>query len=993
MLFGREPEREVLRRTFGEETGPIRHCVVQGPPGIGKSALVEAWVAERPPGTTGLGRAPELTGAPPFWPWIEALEQLGLDTEPLAQTRAGGAEARFRQFEAVRRTLERDPRPLLVVLDDAHVADVPSLLLARHLVRHGRRCRVGLLLTMRDAPAEAASADGAQLLAELSAGHSLLLRGLAADAVTALARSVAPRPLSATTLAAIAASTDGVPLLVRELALTADGRTDGPLPVGVRGAVRRQLHLLPPPTRDLVCAAALLGRRPLVDAVAALVGRSPPEVQAALEAATRAGLLTPGPDGRLAFTHALLCDALVTELPQPVQQDLHARAAALAGILDVSARARHALAAARLGPAHRRTAAGLLKDAADAAGARLAWEQAELGYRQAVEVGEALPVDARVRLHLDHARAAAIVGRPSELDAALRLVSGLDDPELLAEVALARAATREFMHTEMAHVALLEQALDRLGPDPRPVRVRVMGRLARDLGMDPGSRSRRDTLSARAVSLAEDLGDPALVLEALDARLHALYGPGNLTERAETGARIAALARAEGSLEMEAAGLAWEANARMEAGHPDQALPLARIHQSLAERLGVPGRRINAHSRRAALAFAMGEWSEGFAFALSARDIGNAAGDRGADLLHAAQLVLPAVHLDRRDLLEASEVTIGRAGGATFASRMLRALRGHALVALGRRVEAAEELRRLGAAGFGDLPEDFSQLGALWLLAVLAADLADRPAAAALLPRLAPYRGRHATLGTSIHLGPVRYATGRIAQLLGDPETARVDLAAAAEDCAATGLHPLLDHVRAARGPAPYAAAPPPPHRARLTRMGDHWEVVLGENVVRLRHQRGFEVLARVIRASPEEVHVLELDGRTAETDALAAEGADLLLDGRARARLKARLVELDEALAEAEADHDLGRHEAVLAEREAVLAFASRATGLGGRGRRSPRAAERARIAATVAILRALATLEKHLPELAAHLRLSVHTGTRLSYRPDPTSPVRVTS
>lgn len=47
------------------------------------------------------------------------------------------AEDRFRQFDAVARLLRRVclEKPLVIVLDDAHWADLPSLLLLRHLAR------------------------------------------------------------------------------------------------------------------------------------------------------------------------------------------------------------------------------------------------------------------------------------------------------------------------------------------------------------------------------------------------------------------------------------------------------------------------------------------------------------------------------------------------------------------------------------------------------------------------------------------------------------------------------------------------------------------------------------------------------------------------------------------------------------------------------------------------------------------------------------------
>jgi hypothetical protein len=107
------------------------------------------------------------------------------------------------------------------------------------------------------------------------------------------------------------------------------------------------------------------------------------------------------------------------------------------------------------------------------------------------------------------------------------------------------------------------------------------------------------------------------------------------------------------------------------------------------------------------------------------------------------------------------------------------------------------------------------------------------------------------------------------------------------------------------------------------------------------------------------------------------------VLDDRARREYKHRLDELERELADADAGHDLGRAEALHAERDALVDQLSAAVGLGGRARRLGDPGERARKAVSARIRDAIARIDAVHPALAAHLRESVTTGTFCSYQP----------
>jgi len=138
-LIGRDAPLEVLRAALGRGFGAV---LVRGEPGIGKTWLVEAFAREA--AARGLpvltGRTVPDDGAPPLWPWLAALsgrpERARLvalaaptleTTDPAAATQLGRA-ARLLAFAAVLDGLDGDPTaPTVVVLEDLHWADEPSL--------------------------------------------------------------------------------------------------------------------------------------------------------------------------------------------------------------------------------------------------------------------------------------------------------------------------------------------------------------------------------------------------------------------------------------------------------------------------------------------------------------------------------------------------------------------------------------------------------------------------------------------------------------------------------------------------------------------------------------------------------------------------------------------------------------------------------------------------------------------------------------------------
>src|SRR5262245_34634714 len=167
-FVGRETEMTALHAGLDEAlAGRGRLFFVLGEPGVGKTRLAGelARRARERSARVLVGRAWETEGAPPFWPWAQAVraylaeddgETARNDIRPYADDLARlvpdlrellpvlnplpGAESeqvRFQLFESFARFVEASARrrPLVLVLDDLHWFDAPSLSLLEFLAR------------------------------------------------------------------------------------------------------------------------------------------------------------------------------------------------------------------------------------------------------------------------------------------------------------------------------------------------------------------------------------------------------------------------------------------------------------------------------------------------------------------------------------------------------------------------------------------------------------------------------------------------------------------------------------------------------------------------------------------------------------------------------------------------------------------------------------------------------------------------------------------
>jgi hypothetical protein len=928
---------------------------------------------------------------------MQVFRSLGDSGDPFAGVPSalgvGSAEARFAAFDlAVRQLTSFASRtPLVIVLDDLHAADAPSLLLLLLLTRELPRVPLLVAGAYRDAEVRTAS-ELAPLLARLAREAEVTpLARLAPEHVAAWLREVAPEaePTRADELYRLS---EGQPLFVAEaLRLGAVGGasswTQGP-----RAVLDERLSRLSAATHAVLEVAAVLGREFGRDEVATVARTSRDHVHEALREALSASIVVPMAEaGRFRFSHVLLRDRLYQELMPSLREELHLRAgtaAAEGGELQTAAH--HLLESAGAAPFERVAAVALA--AGEAALARLAFEDAVGLSQRALRSPGAQQVAAASLDTLRVVQAEALIrlgktgaGQALCCEVAERARSS-DRALLLARAALAYGTELATGTLDPQMISLLRASLDLLEPSDSPLRARLLARLCAALTPPSDPATIPEILSSMrsALEMARRLGDRHTLLYVLQfAGTVGLLVPER--ERLSLLEESISLARTLRQPLVLLSALPAYITQLVAIGGLSQAAELMPQYDELIGESRQPPHRIRYLAVRAMLATVRGDRDTAQQLNEEARAVIRAddtAGPQFAWLTHRVSVAA---------LCE--DVSWIAADGAALATRLgplpnTGQYYAWYLAGTGRHEEARAYLRAVDLSAAGLRRPLLWELHAAAETCVL---LGDAEFAAQLYPHAVSAADRAFwTLGPGAIVGPSSRALGDLARLLGRRAEAAAHYARAAADCERIGALWLAERCRqraACVGPVPQpsaAAAVSPPRAAgvfTLEREGDVWAIRFRAGPThRIKHGKGLSYLQRLIEQPGREVHVLELAGIEHRTG-----DAGPVLDADAKAAYGARLSELREEAAEAVRFGDLERARRAEREIDAIAEQLAAAVGLGGRDRRAASDVERVRINVQRRLKDAIDRIAAVEPAFGRYLAASVKTGTTCTFEPLP--------
>jgi class 3 adenylate cyclase/tetratricopeptide (TPR) repeat protein len=848
VFVGRESEVGRLREALDDAlSGRGRLVLLAGEPGIGKTRCCEelATYARLRGAQVLTGRCYETQGAPAYWPWVQVVRshahardpddlrsELGSGASVIAQVvpevaaRVVGLDAppvldpeqaRFRLFDSITSFLKNaaQRQPLLLVFDDLHWADEPSLILLRYLAAEMTVARIVVVATYRDVelgrhhPLAATLAD----VARLSVTSRIPLHGLRREDVDRYLEITAGHAPPAGLTDAVYEETEGNPFFVAEIVrlLASDGRLDAAragrwsltIPQGVREVIGRRLEHLTDVANEVLTVAAVCGRTfalaPLVDACE----RPEPQVLAALDEAVGARLVVElgGGAPRFSFAHALIRETIYDELTVNRRTRLHRRiAAALEPLANdddqaaVAELAHHLAIAAPGGDVDR--AVRYAERAADLADGALAYEEAARFYLMAVQSLDLLPVvdeSRRAQLMLKVGRAFKRAGDVEQARDAFRtaFISArtLCEPEVMAEAALGfgRPGLQAGLVDDES-LALAREALDALGDDAPATRARLLGRIAADhYFLD---RTEMGRIAERAVRVAREADDPGALGYAL--LMAVIAGDGD-PDKLLLATEAVAACLAGGDQDTATLARLYRAWGLLVADQVDESYAEIERFSEAAERLQQPMYLWHSHWFRTSQALFEGRFEEGLLLADEALALGERVSSNDARQGHAMQrLVARRKRDDLASLAETMEgfrVELPSMLVYLAALAVLRAEQG-----LG---EAAASLLAEFAPELPNVRSDAFRLTTLAMATEAAAAVGDSELAAALLTELRDEPCRHVIFGAwGALLGPTSRYAGLAAYAAGEPDEAVAHLREAASRARAMSGWPWLARIQ-----------------------------------------------------------------------------------------------------------------------------------------------------------------------------------------------------
>jgi tetratricopeptide (TPR) repeat protein len=603
VFVGRHAEMDQLKAKL-ENTLSGRGGMVAlvGEPGIGKtrtSLELETYAGLRNAQVL-WGRCYEGGGAPSYWPWVQAIRQYVASHEPeelrseMGSTASIIAEivdevrdrlpnmtvvpklddpesARFRLFDAIATFLKNaaQSRPIVLILDDLHWADKPSLMMLEFISRELASSRVLVVGTYRDMELNRRHPLSVTLgdLTRERLFERVLLRGLTRQDVARFIEMASGTVPSRGLIDAVHSQTEGNPLfvtetirlLIQEGELTPENvsRSDSSwnirIPEGVREVIGRRLDRLSERCNEALTIAAVIGRQFTLDQLRVVVEETSESqlldvIDEALAARTIEELA--GSIGEYQFTHALIQETLSGELSTTRRVRMHARIAEAleklygddAGEFAEQLTRHFAEAETVLGP---EKVVKYSKVAADRALANYGYEFAQTMYERALRLVD--PTDIRTTAELQRGLGAAlahILSRYELQQSVDHLISAFDNFMTIGEIDQAvDTALTPLPHVHgpsgMAHLAT--RALEHVEDGTRK-RAMMLAQMGYWLAMENLDLDRMISAFEEALEIASNIEDEDLELHVSSLAASPLQRTGDFDRSIRLAERVVEIA-------------------------------------------------------------------------------------------------------------------------------------------------------------------------------------------------------------------------------------------------------------------------------------------------------------------------------------------------------------------------------------------------------------------------------------------------------------------
>ena len=727
---------------------------------------------------------------------------------------------RYRLFGAVAALLASGSAvtPVVLILEDLHWADAPTLSLFRYLVRDREEAPLLILGTYRDVEL-AHTPPLVETLADLRRDRvldRLSLSGLPESDVGALVEAHAGRTVPAAFTRAVYAQTEGNPFFIGEvLRHLADngvlGEVDGltataladrfAVPDGVKDVIAWRLSRLTEGCRRALGVAATIGEEFELTLLERVSGMEIDRLLDALEEAMASAIVAEVPRtvGVYSFVHTLIRETLYHELTTARRVRLHAQIGRALEVIAngdleprLAALAHHFFVAAGAGAAS--SAPGGADDvlakavdyavrAGERASRLLAHEDAASHYRRALAgldqqgASAGPPSDAvrrraelLLRLGKELWNVGEIVAARETFIEAAAAGRRLGAAEIVARAALGigtRVARFQIHTLDSILVALLEEALVSL--EEGALRARVLACLTEVMALS-GAGDRKVALAHAAVAMARRYGDPAALADVLLRARYALWTPENVEERLRICEEIIGFDGASGGGDLALNAREWLVIDLIETGDVRRADEELERFARCAEEVRQPSYLARALLLRALRLTMKGAFDEAQRLADNGVALTQVAPDAVVTQAFGAQSI---VRQWERGRLAEMESLVADAVSRYDRTPAWRTALTWFYSQLDRRDDARREFDRLAADSFACLPHDMYWMLAMSHLADACAFLGDADRAALLYDLLAPHEHRYVTLTSAVFMGSASRPLAVLAATLGRWEEAR----------------------------------------------------------------------------------------------------------------------------------------------------------------------------------------------------------------------------